>query len=45
MLINLSSDEEVLECLASDDKFLEILLRKLMVSGLSCDIILVIHET
>jgi hypothetical protein len=35
MLINLSSDEEVLECLASDDKFLEILLRKLMVSGLS----------
>lgn len=32
MLINLSSDQEVLECLASDDEFLGVVLRKLMVS-------------
>jgi hypothetical protein len=37
MLINLSNDEEILECLASDDEFLEILLRKLMVSAVWCD--------
>lgn len=37
MLINLSSDEEILDCLASDDEFLETLLKKLMVSILSCD--------
>ncbi|EPS26519.1 hypothetical protein PDE_01456 [Penicillium oxalicum 114-2] len=30
MLINLSSDQEVLECLASDDEFLGVVLRKLM---------------
>ncbi|KAJ5152830.1 Protein HGH1 [Penicillium canariense] len=30
ILINLSSDEEVLECLASDDEFLESLLKKLI---------------